>query len=217
MYKIRLAKNGREILKAKELVRKFFTHYYKTYPVEIPDFFMVTENMDTKEIVATISLDCKLPGQEKILEVERYFEFSFDSVVPDIKEKGAGEAGRWVSTDNHVTVYMLLGAFLLGRNLNVGYITSFQKAQIASLISKKYKLPLEWLQYDVKEYMRTGAYKEYFGPNDLVIFVQKTDVLIKSIEDNFGYPDDIIFDIPTDINEILNHKVINYGPEIISD
>ncbi len=217
MYKIRLAENSNEILKAKELVRKFFTRNYKTYPVEIPDFFLVAENIDTREIVATISLDCKLPGQEKILEVERYFEFSFDSLVPDIKEKGAGEIGRWVSTDSHVTIYILLGSFLLGRNLNVGYITSFQKAKVARLATKRYKLPLEWFQYDVKEYMRTGAYKEYFGPNDLVIFVQNTDVLIKSIEEHFGYPDDIIFDIPTDINEILNHKVINYGPEILSE
>ncbi len=211
MYKVRLAKNKSEVLQSMYLVKKYFLQYYRTYPIELPDLFVIVEDMQENKIISAMGFEYKLNKKDKLLEAEKYFEFSFDMVFPDAYEKGVSELGRWVSTNNYVTIYLILAAFKLAYNLDIEYTSSFQKEQIANWVITKYKLPVKWIKVNVKEDVRKGKYKEYFGANDLVIFVQKVKPLIDWIESYFGYRNDIEIDIPQEKSTILTYKIANYG------
>ncbi len=199
MYEVRAVRNVDELREALALVKDQFYRAYGTFPVEIPEQMLVTVNKDTGKVVAALGVEMKPPGSDKKLEIEDYLDFDFDMISPDVKKSGVGELERWVSADAKVTVYMLLGGFLFNRNMGLGYTCTFQKRKVARLVLLRYKLPLEPYDFPVREKHKNGPYKNYFGADDLAVFIQKTDKLIESVEKNFGYRDDIIFNIPDKI------------------
>ncbi len=216
MYIVRLAKNPHEIEIAHNLVKEFFTKFYKTYPTEIPEFVLVGENADTGEIVSTISIDTKPRGSTKLLEVEKYFEFSFNDYNPDIPKRGVGEPGRWVSRDQRLTIHLLKASFRLIKMLNLGYISTFLKRKIGDLAINKYKLPFVVLPAEPKESLKNGPYKNYFATGDLVIFIQRTEIVLDSVEKNFANDKDVLIQLPDSIQELEKYKTCNYGIESLS-
>lgn len=195
---IRPPKSFKEIKEGQQLLANLFKKVYNTFPEEIPDQVLYAFSVPENKIVASIGLEIKKSGKD--LEVERYFDFSMSKIYPKINIKEFGEIERLSSLNRFITPYLIYAILKFALNININYISTFNKKIIAEVFTRMYKL--EFLDFEPIILQKTldGVYRDYFNKSDLIIFTQKTEILYNLINKNFKFNSNIVkFQIPNKI------------------
>ncbi len=206
MFYLKLIKDPGLVEKAMELVKKFYSKYYKSYPHELPDYFIAAFD-DENSIIGTIGLLVKEPFSNKKLEIEQYFEFSFDSVIDDPQSKTIVSFARWVSTRPDLTIYTIYAGTLLAYYLGAPYEFMFSVEKVIQNLLAKHRLPIEVVEARVKEHVKKGPYREYFTKQKIFITYQQTKLLLDYLEQTYGLPNGQKIEIPQDLNTIKQYKL----------
>ena len=210
MFYLKLIKDPSLVEKAMELVKKFYSKYYNSYPNELPDYFIAAFD-DNNNIIGTIGLLVKEPFSNKKLELEQYFEFSFDSIIENPDSTTIVSFARWVSTRPDLTIYTIYAGTLMAYYLRAPYEFMFSVEKVVNNLITRHKLPINTIEARVKEHVKHGPYKEYFTKQKIFITYQKTKFLLDYLEQTYGLPNGHKVDIPKDLNTIKQYKLTHDG------